>query len=459
VVTLNGRDHYLGKWPVNKKTAPAAVKAAYDRTISEWLARGRMPEPPPLPPANPLPVPVHDQPAGAVPDQAELPACLTVLELSVRYLKHAEQYYRRQDGSNTNELTEMRCSLRPLVHLYATLPAHEFSPLKLEAVRELMVKGYTHPKYGPQKALVRKLVNARVRRIVRVYKWAVSKELVPESTWQALTSLPGLQAGRCEAREKPPVEPVSIETVNATLAQLHFHLQVAVRLQTLTGCRAGELLALKGDSLDTSKPIWLSRPFHHKGSHRGKKRVIPIGPRGQEALRPLLRMRCPMCGTMERAGRIGWCWTAGLCGPCADRMDEQDVCGPWPAAPLTKEEQAYWIFSAVEAMADRSRQLRAQRKTKVQPSQQDRRKKARKRAPQDRYTVSAYDQAIERAAQRAGVEHWSSHQLRHLAGTQARQRFGLEAAQHLLGHEKADVTQLYAEKNLDLAIRLAAEIG
>jgi hypothetical protein len=35
----------------------------------------------------------------------------------------------------------------------------------------------------------------------------------------------------------------------------------------------------------------------------------------------------------------------------------------------------------------------------------------------------------------------------------------LEAAQVALGHERADVTQVYAEKNMALAVRLASEIG
>src|SRR5262245_997674 len=38
VVTLNGRDHYLGAWPPTTKCPPAPVQAAYDRLIAEWLA-------------------------------------------------------------------------------------------------------------------------------------------------------------------------------------------------------------------------------------------------------------------------------------------------------------------------------------------------------------------------------------------------------------------------------------
>jgi hypothetical protein len=40
-----------------------------------------------------------------------------------------------------------------------------------------------------------------------------------------------------------------------------------------------------------------------------------------------------------------------------------------------------------------------------------------------------------------------------------RKEHGLEAAQVLLGHSKADVTQLYAEKNEALAVGIAAKIG
>ena len=40
-----------------------------------------------------------------------------------------------------------------------------------------------------------------------------------------------------------------------------------------------------------------------------------------------------------------------------------------------------------------------------------------------------------------------------------RSRFGLEAAQVVLGHSKADVTQIYAERDLGLADRVAGELG
>ena len=50
-------------------------------------------------------------------------------------------------------------------------------------------------------------------------------------------------------------------------------------------------------------------------------------------------------------------------------------------------------------------------------------------------------------------------QLRHAAATRARKVAGIEAAQVYLGHETADVTQVYAERDLNKAIELARRIG
>ena len=43
--------------------------------------------------------------------------------------------------------------------------------------------------------------------------------------------------------------------------------------------------------------------------------------------------------------------------------------------------------------------------------------------------------------------------------TEIRKQFGLEAAQAILGHANADVTQIYAERDLGLAERVMREVG
>jgi len=57
------------------------------------------------------------------------------------------------------------------------------------------------------------------------------------------------------------------------------------------------------------------------------------------------------------------------------------------------------------------------------------------------------------------AHHWHPHQLRHNYATNVRREFGLEAAQVLLGHTKADVTQIYAERDMTRAATVAAKIG
>lgn len=75
------------------------------------------------------------------------------------------------------------------------------------------------------------------------------------------------------------------------------------------------------------------------------------------------------------------------------------------------------------------------------------------------YTTDGYRQALWRACDRAGVERWSPNRLRHTAGTEVRKQFGIEATQVTLGHARADVTQVYAERDQRLAQRVAKEIG
>lgn len=79
--------------------------------------------------------------------------------------------------------------------------------------------------------------------------------------------------------------------------------------------------------------------------------------------------------------------------------------------------------------------------------------------PRVSYSRSAYRQAIHRACDRGNVPRWSPGQLRHNAASRLREEFGLEAAQVLLGHARADVTQVYAEVNHAKALEVALKIG
>lgn len=192
----------------------------------------------------------------------------SVNEVLLAYLRHADDYYRTPDGEPTNEVVEVRQSIRPVRELYGHTPAAEFGPKALAAVRKRMIDA----------GLCRTLINRRIDRVKRVFKWASSEELVPVAVYQALRTLAGLRRGRSEVRESEPVLPVDDATVDATLPHLGAHLRAMVELQRLTGMRPGEVCGLRFAEIDRDGAVWLFRPRQHKTAHHGRERVIPIGP-------------------------------------------------------------------------------------------------------------------------------------------------------------------------------------
>ena len=118
-----------------------------------------------------------------------------------------------------------------------------------------------------------------------------------------------------------------------------------------------------------------------------------------------------------------------------------------------------FVFSPARDKEVRHAEWRRNRKSKVPPSQQNRRKATPARAPGERYTPMAYAHAVAKACEKAGVPPWSPNRLRHSRATEVRGRYGLEAAQVILGHASADVTQVYAERDLQKAVEIMREVG
>ena len=113
----------------------------------------------------------------------------------------------------------MKEALHPLRHLYGATSAREFGPKSLKAVRQHMI----------YQGISRGVVNHRVGRIKRVFKWAVAEELIPPSVHSALQAVTGLRYGRTEARETEPVKPVPDNWVEAL--RLHVAPQVAAMMR------------------------------------------------------------------------------------------------------------------------------------------------------------------------------------------------------------------------------------
>jgi integrase len=392
VVTIDGRDFYLGLHGSN------VSRIEYDRVVGEWLAAGRR-----------LPT--------------EIPAnSITIVELAAAYWRFAESYYTK-NGQPTGSIERIKTALKHLRATYGLTLTSAFGPLALQALQLKFV----------QQGKARTYVNHLIEQIKRIFKWGVAKELVPPSVYQALSTVDGLRRGRTEATERQPIGPVAPEIVDATLPFLPPVVADMVRFQSLTGCRPGEVCILRPADLDRAGDVWAYRPSTHKTEHRGRERVIFIGPLAQEILRPYL---LPDAGS--------------------------------------------YCFTPAESERKRLAARHAVRKTPASYGNKpgSNRKKRRKLPPGDHYETGAYANCIRRAsdiADRAArkkvrerdvnaedkrlIPRWTPNQLRHSVATNVRRRFGLEAVQVVLGHAKADVSQIYAERDMGLAERIMREVG
>jgi hypothetical protein len=67
------------------------------------------------------------------------PANITVNEVLLAFMRWAVTHYRKPDGEPTTEVEELKRSLRPVRELYGNIPATEFGPRALAAVRQHMI--------------------------------------------------------------------------------------------------------------------------------------------------------------------------------------------------------------------------------------------------------------------------------------------------------------------------------
>ena len=112
------------------------------------------------------------------------------------------------------------------------------------------------------------------------------------------------------------------------------------------------------------------------------------------------------------------------------------------------------LFTPGEAVAQRAAAKSTHRREGQKPG-----KRKTARTLGEAYTVHAYRRAIARLCERAGVEVWTPNQLRKAAATRVRERHGLDAAQVLLGHSHARVTEVYAQASLERVIDIARREG
>lgn len=157
----------------------------------------------------------------------------------------------------------------------------EFRSLALTRVRNYLLS-------KPRK-ISTNYINELIGVIRTIWRWLVSREIAPGESLAYLDSVTALPKSR------PDVTPPAAGAVEDTLPACSPELADMIRLQLLTGCRPGELLAMRSNLIDYvglegpgGVRVWLFRVAKHKTQHLGKSRTIAIGPRAQAILGPYL---------------------------------------------------------------------------------------------------------------------------------------------------------------------------
>lgn len=333
------------------------------------------------------------------------PRPAVVSKVSDLLLPYLEEVHERYGTARNGETACQEGLIRLLDEKFGTFALREFNAPQAEKLREAMIA----------KDWSRQYINRQMQRLGRIWRWGAKLGYVEVAVYERIRMIEplrkpsgSLRKPKLVARESPPVHGVRPDVVEKTLPELNPQVAAMVQLQWLTGCRPQDACNFRWCDVDRSKDVWLYTPHTHKREWAGETRTIVIGPKAQAVLQ-------------------------GFASRPADQ----------------------WTFSPQDAVAwlrDKNFQgakFKNRKPKAVEPQ----------RVAGDHYTTAVYRAAIQRAAVRAGAEKWSPNQLRHRRGTDIRKQYGLEAAQVVLGHVQADTTQIYAERDLELAIKIARELG
>lgn len=326
----------------------------------------------------------------------------TINELVLRYWKdHVAGYYTR-NGRPTDRQHHIRLALRPLRQLYGRTPAAAFGPRRLKRLREKMIADGVRERGG----LSHHYVNDHVGIIKRMFAWGLSEELVPSAVVDPLASVTNTHKGRDpRLRERRKIPSVPEDHVRAVLPVVSPQIRAMIELQWLTGMRPDEVTVMRPADIDTGGPVWLYTPPAHKMDYQDIDRVVALGPRAQQIVRPWL-----------------------------DRKSADYLFSPREAA---------------EAQNAGRRQTGRRRTGRVNSA----------RRPREHYDDASYRQAVQRGCRRAGVPKWSPGQLRHSAATRIRREGGTEAARLVLGHRTLSTTDIYTDKELAETIQIMQDLG
>jgi integrase len=251
---------------------------------------------------------------------------VTISELAAEFLDYAKTNINFTDYTHYQTVI-----LGFLLKLYGdNFSVDDFKPRCLKLVREEMVKS---------RRFCRNTVNKYTRFIVAVFAFGVEHELALETTWRALKVIKSLPKGHEGTFDHDERESVPDDVVIRTLPFMPKTLQTMVKLQRILGMRPSEIIKMRVGDIDQSRGngLWYYVPGSYKTARYVGKIIFPMG------------------------------------------MPEQKMI----AAYLEGKKSTDAGFSPRTAMVERNAERKANRKTKITPSQQARNRE-RAENPTDR---------------------------------------------------------------------------
>ena len=328
-----------------------------------------------------------------------------------------------RDGRESPDIVKTR-RLGRFLQPYKDWPVTEFGPDQLLKVRQAMINYRYHTTRrgngkGAEKRYTRTGINQLTNRLHQMWRWGVGREITTEAQCQRLKEVKALRMGRTEAPETSKRSLVTEEEFRKVLDAVNPVVGDMIRLIWQTAMRPGEVCRMRPrDVIRDDETCWLYIPGRevspvgdHKTAYRQRVRAIPLTGQAQQILRA--------------------------------RIQDFD-----------SGEAVFQPVDAVEAMVEEKFRHR-----KTPMNQGNRRGTNRVEHPMitpgKEYKTTSLNNAIKRACKQAGVERFTSYDLRRSSATRIRSRLDKEAARLLLGHVSTSTTDIYLLDEVREAMNVA----
>ena len=314
---------------------------------------------------------------------------MTIRQLSLAYYPVFAEANPTVFGKPNIRLDELRYALKALTENCGDMKLSAFGPKALAVSRTKMLGRYS-----------KEMVHRFEMALLKMFKWALSQELLTPDRFTAITSLEKIKHEMKPRSER--TQPVTQEQFEAVLPFVSPVVNAMLRVQVLTGMRPGELVIMRWCDIDCSGDVWVYYPAEHKTQDMGFTRAVFLSKPAQEIIK-----RFP------RPDPSKWIFAA----------EYQRGWATWMEKPRTTPMPSrYYAAGSI----GRQNPFRTTRK---------------------------YSDTVSVGCKKAfGKLCWHPHQLRHTFATKIRATHGLEVAQVLLGHATITATQVYAQRNLDAAL-------